>query len=390
MGLPEVPNRSEKGGLNKYIRRDFKRSEKRNIKGLLKNPVFYFSLIAIVLFGGMFSSSSSLANISGFNNSDKALFSSFFNQGEDYEKENLFSNQNSIVVLESPDFKVIQENTLAGVSTPTIVTGNVLGSVLGSLNNQTQNKKEIINYTVQAGDTLSSIANAHRISAETILSVNELKDASMIRVGQNLVILPTEGILHVVKDGDTVSKISQTYKSKQEEIIAINDLKNQSDIYIGDILIVPGGVVPKKVASASSNTTSPSASSQKPVASSYFIFPAEGEISQRLHYYNAIDIANKCGTPVYASAGGTIQKTGYDKTAGNYVRILHENGVITFYGHLSRIAVSLGQKVSQGTQLGNIGNTGYTIGPTGCHLHFEVRGATNFLSKYALGAKIRY
>lgn len=388
MGLPKVPNRNERGDLTKYIGRDFKRPEKRNIKGLLKNPVFYFGLTAVVLFGGMFSSSNSLANISGFNNSDKALFSSFFNQSENFEKDNLFSNQNSAVVLESPDFKIIQENTLAGVSTPTIVTGSVLGSVLGSSNNQNQNKKEIINYTVQAGDTLSSIANAHRISAETILSVNELKDASMIRVGQNLVILPTEGILHVVKDGDTISGISQTYKSKQEEIIAINDLKNQSDIYIGDILIIPGGVIPKKVASAPA--TNPSASSQKPVASSYFIFPTEGEISQRLHYYNAVDIANKCGTPVYASAGGTIQKTGYDRTAGNYVRILHENGVITFYGHLSRISVSIGQKVSQGTQIGNIGNTGYTIGATGCHVHFEVRGATNFLSKYSLGAKIRY
>ena len=64
---------------------------------------------------------------------------------------------------------------------------------------------------------------------------------------------------------------------------------------------------------------------------------------------------------------------------GNYVRILHPNGVVTYYGHLARAAMSSGARVFQGEIIGYTGYSGYTIpaGPAGCHVHFEVRGATN-------------
>jgi len=86
-----------------------------------------------------------------------------------------------------------------------------------------------------------------------------------------------------------------------------------------------------------------------------------------------------CGEPVYAAAGGTIQRIGYHTMGGNYVRVLHPNGVVTYYGHLVRAAMSSGTKVFQGEIIGYTGHSGYTIpaGPAGCHLHFEVRGATN-------------
>jgi len=125
-----------------------------------------------------------------------------------------------------------------------------------------------------------------------------------------------------------------------------------------------------------------------PLASSYFIFPCQGKITQGLHWYNAIDIGNKCGSPIYAAAEGQIQKTGWTAIGGAYVRILHPNGVVTYYGHLSKILAAAGQKVSQGAMIGYMGQTGEKA--TGCHLHFDVIFAQNPLAKYLPGSYISW
>lgn len=80
--------------------------------------------------------------------------------------------------------------------------------------------------------------------------------------------------------------------------------------------------------------------------------------------------------PVKAAASGTVKfaKTGWNGAFGNLVVIAHANGTQTFYAHLSKISVSIGQEVNQGSIIGNVGSTGRSTGP---HLHFEVRGAYN-------------
>ncbi|MEK7451508.1 MAG: M23 family metallopeptidase [Patescibacteria group bacterium] len=116
----------------------------------------------------------------------------------------------------------------------------------------------------------------------------------------------------------------------------------------------------------------------------YFIIPAAGWNWGGLHNNNAVDIANSCGTPVYAAAEGLVIETasnGWNSGYGAYVKIEHPNGAKTVYAHLGKTAVSEGKYVNQGKLIGNIGNTGNTHGPTGCHLHFEVRGAENPLAK---------
>lgn len=116
----------------------------------------------------------------------------------------------------------------------------------------------------------------------------------------------------------------------------------------------------------------------------YFIIPAAGWNWGGLHNNNAVDIANSCGTPVYAAAEGLIienASSGWNSGYGAYVKIEHPSGAKTVYAHLSKITVSEGKYVNQGELIGNIGNTGNIHGPTGCHLHFEVRGAKNPLAK---------
>lgn len=89
---------------------------------------------------------------------------------------------------------------------------------------------------------------------------------------------------------------------------------------------------------------------------------------RRLHA--GIDIGARHGSPVKAAATGTVIVANYGGGYGNRVVIDHGGGISTLYGHMSRLGVREGQKVSKGQQIGNIGSTGISTGP---HLHFEVR-----------------
>ncbi|PTQ53297.1 MAG: peptidase M23B [Brockia lithotrophica] len=84
-------------------------------------------------------------------------------------------------------------------------------------------------------------------------------------------------------------------------------------------------------------------------------------------FHDGIDIAAPSGTPVYAFRAGTVAYAGWNGGYGLYVRIDHGDGVTSFYGHLSRVDVQVGQRVSLGQTLGLSGNTGRSTGP---HLHF--------------------
>ncbi len=95
--------------------------------------------------------------------------------------------------------------------------------------------------------------------------------------------------------------------------------------------------------------------------------------------HTGVEFVNKFGTPVYAAGEGTVVFAGPDRNPvympfpnlyGNLVVIEHENNLYTLYGHLSKILVQQGQKVSAGDQIGEVGESGVAIGP---HLHFEVR-----------------
>ncbi|WP_230312287.1 M23 family metallopeptidase [Paracoccus lichenicola] len=86
--------------------------------------------------------------------------------------------------------------------------------------------------------------------------------------------------------------------------------------------------------------------------------------------HEGIDMAAPVGTPVHVTGDGVVTFAGRQGAYGNLIKIEHELGVETRYGHLSRIRVKVGQRVSQGERIGDMGNTGRSTGP---HLHYEVR-----------------
>ena len=86
-------------------------------------------------------------------------------------------------------------------------------------------------------------------------------------------------------------------------------------------------------------------------------------------FHNGLDLAASSGAPTYAADSGTVLIAGWSDSAGNWVVIDHGNGMVTKYMHHSALAVTAGQSVSKGQQVGYVGSTGYSSGP---HLHFQV------------------
>lgn len=82
------------------------------------------------------------------------------------------------------------------------------------------------------------------------------------------------------------------------------------------------------------------------------------------------DLAGAYGSPVLATADGTVIFAGWENGYGRLIKIRHAFGIETRYGHLSQIRVSVGDKVSRGDRIGDMGNSGRS---TGTHLHYEVR-----------------
>lgn len=259
-----------------------------------------------------------------------------------------------------------------------LVPGGDIDGKDATVNTKTQNG-EISLYTVRPGDTLSQIATMFDVSAKTILWANSISDASKIRPGDTLVILPITGVRHIVKKGDTIKSIATKYSGDVDDILAYNQLTSSEDLSVGDTIVIPDGTVstpaPKKSATPSRAKGGAIATG---AGSAGFINPVPGSVrSQGIHGYNGVDLAASAGTPIIAAAAGDVivsRISGYNGGYGLYVVVKHPNGTQTLYAHMSRVAVAVGDHVAQGEVLGYVGNTGRS---TGNHLHFEVRGARN-------------
>lgn len=233
-------------------------------------------------------------------------------------------------------------------------------------------RDSIMNYTVQEGDTVSSIATKFGVSADTIRWQNDLtKDK--IKVGGTIGVLPVTGIAHKVQKGDTVYSIAKKYDAEAQAIVnfPFNTFSNDEtfELAIGQIVIVPDGVMPAPAITPRIRQVTPSAGTV--VASGQFVWPTQGVITQRFSWYHpGLDIANNGSPTVVAADSGRVVFAGWDGSGyGNMVLIDHGNGYQTRYGHLSVIMVISGQTVARGNAVGKMGSTGRS---TGIHLHFEI------------------
>jgi hypothetical protein len=105
-----------------------------------------------------------------------------------------------------------------------------------------------------------------------------------------------------------------------------------------------------------------------PVRDAYRMTSGFGQRWGRLHA--GTDFAGPVGTPIYATADGVVTHAGWDSGYGRLIKIQHEFGIETRYAHLNAMRVNVGQRVSRGERIGDMGNSGRSTGP---HLHYEVR-----------------
>lgn len=258
-------------------------------------------------------------------------------------------------------------------------------------------------YTVEAGDTLSSIASKFDLKGtdgvapwQLVVQSNKpeiTSEEDLLQVGQKVRVPAGNGIVHTVLSAQTLSDIADQYDVSSNDITAVaaNALANANSLRIGQELLVPGPqrlskpalLAPRPSSAQPPSSGSPgfgAASSQQDqargVSSSGFVWPASGPLSSRFGGSHPlgidIDLYATPNAPNVAAAAGTVTFAGGNPCCsyGYYVTIDHGNGFETLYGHFSSLSVSVGQKVIQGQVLGIAGRTGYA---TGNHLHFEVR-----------------
>lgn len=226
----------------------------------------------------------------------------------------------------------------------------------------------LVQYAVKPGDTLSSIAKQFNTSADSIAHINGIVYPDRISVGKELTIMQNGvGTVVKVQEGDTLSEISSKYAVPVDDIVLVNGLESADDISVGQILLLPGATATRAI-----HTLSRSASftwpAKGPVSSSYGwrIHPVTGVSS----HHDGIDIAAPSGSNVYAAASGVVTFADWYAGYGRLIIVDHGGDIETWYGHLSKFASSVGDRVYAGDVIGYVGQSGTTTGP---NLHFEVR-----------------
>lgn len=236
----------------------------------------------------------------------------------------------------------------------------------------------VIMYTVEKGDTLSTIAKKFGVSTDTVKWENDLS-GDYVNVGDKLRILPVTGIAHKVSSGETVYSIAKKYDTEAQKIVdfPFNDFANPETFSLvsGQMLVVPDGIKPSEQSTTPRRTVYIASGPATTVSSGGFTWPVRGGISQFASWYHmALDITDPVGTPIVAAQNGTVTGVSvgtWDGGYGNNVWISNGAGLDSHYAHMQSVNVSIGQQVVAGkTVVGWVGLTGRT---TGAHLHFEIR-----------------
>jgi murein DD-endopeptidase MepM/ murein hydrolase activator NlpD len=234
-------------------------------------------------------------------------------------------------------------------------------------------------YTVQEGDALEIVAKKHGLATSTLVSVNNIKNTRLLKIGKELRVPNQDGVFYVVKKGDTLSGIATKHKiTEANKILVANELFSES-INPNTSLFIPGATLPweeERVVVTVERT----GSQDRITSADLFAWPIRGRLTSyygyrrnpitgRRAFHDGLDIAAVNGTPIKAAMDGRVQSVGYDNVYGNFVIISHADGYRTLYGHMDSTATRSGAYVDTETVIGYVGNTGQS---TGDHLHFTV------------------
>jgi LysM repeat protein len=233
-------------------------------------------------------------------------------------------------------------------------------------------------YTVREGDVLGRIAERHGVRLSALLAVNDLESDDLIMVGAQLVIPSGSGGSggssagaasgsYTVQDGDVLARIARRHGVSLSALLAANDLESDDLIMEGDRLVIPAGTT----AAASSSRDGSSADLVCPVAGASFMndwgFPRG---STRFH--EGTDLFAPSGTTIVAPASGSVS-FGSNRLGGTTFTLSTDGGWVFYGAHLDDTIGSSG-RVSAGTPIGVVGDSGNAAGGDP-HLHLGMKPA---------------
>ncbi len=184
------------------------------------------------------------------------------------------------------------------------------------------------------------------------------------------------GMPALAKDGIYGPETEARVRYLQERAgIAVDGIAGPVTLGVLNMSAVGGAPAPR--AAADTDDSDDSAATEtvpQAVAPGDFVKPTTGELTSGFgsrwgSSHNGIDIANDIGTPIYSTAAGEVVESGPAGGFGKWVRVQHDNGTISVYGHIHEALVSEGEQVAAGEQIATMGNRGQSTGP---HLHFEI------------------
>ncbi|MDD3350418.1 MAG: peptidoglycan DD-metalloendopeptidase family protein [Eubacteriales bacterium] len=246
-------------------------------------------------------------------------------------------------------------------------------------------------HVVQSGETFGEIAKIYGLKSRELEASNPEVTPEKLQIGQELVLTQICPVLTVatteIATYNTKIDYDVTYQEtstlyKGEQTVKSSGVNGQKEV-VAEIVRENGIEVSRKEIRAkvlSEPVSQVVLKGTKPVpaliGTGTYVYPVRGgRLSSRygsrwgrMHY--GIDLAASSGTWIYASDGGTVIDSGYERSFGKVVRISHGGNRVTVYAHCSKLFVSAGDKVFQGQHIANVGSTGNSTGP---HLHFEVR-----------------
>lgn len=220
-------------------------------------------------------------------------------------------------------------------------------------------------HVVRRGETVWGLSRRYKTKQNLILKYNKLRSPRRLIVGKKLFIPGGQprgkipGIWYKVKNGDSIWSLAQRNHVSMIDITRANNIKSPNKLRVGQRLFIPNKGLGRIGLPLRRSIVMTS-------GYGYRIHP----ISKRWEFHHGIDLRAKVGTRVYAVKSGKVIFVGWNGGYGRLVIVRHANGFTTRYGHLYKIHVNHGQRVSKGTTVGLSGNTGYSTGP---HLHFEIR-----------------
>ena len=259
-------------------------------------------------------------------------------------------------------------------------------------------------YTVKNGDTLWDIAHKNDLTFRELCALNTnfkggpLNEKSNIREGDELIVTKEEAALEVritrietreeevafaietTKSNEYTKGTTKVLQEGQNGLrrVTFQNVYNTNNVLVEQTILSTEVIkepVNKKVVQGTKKVKS---STKFITGSGQFIWPVPNYRYCSRWYggrHRGVDICAPAGTPIYASAGGTVTKAGYNKAGagtgyGYSVIINHGGGYSTVYAHCLSLTVSAGQTVKQGQLIGYLGSTGRS---TGNHCHFEIR-----------------